>query len=100
MPHIRPLKKIKYKSTVSGTLNRRNDVDRQWTVEVAIPLDELARQGVPLDPRHKWRILIGRYNFSCHQKICELSSLPQLEKFNFHAHEEYAFLKLDDNPQQ
>lgn len=99
LPQIRPMKKIKYKSIVTGTLNRQNDYDRQWTVEAAIPLNELARQGVPLDTRHQWRILIGRYNYSCHQKICELSSLPQLERFNFHAHEEYAFLKLDEKPQ-
>ena len=94
MPEIRPLKKIKYRSVVTGTVNQSGDFDRLWTLEAAIPLDELALKGIPLDSNHSWRILIGRYNYSCHQKICELSSFPQLDKFNFHAHEEYGFIKM------
>ena len=95
LPEIRPLKKIKYKSVITGTLNQSGDFDRLWTLEAAIPLDELALKGIPFDSNHQWRILIGRYNYSCHQKICELSSFPQLSRFNFHAHEEYGFLKIE-----
>lgn len=94
LPEVRPLKKIKYRSTVTGTLNKFYDVDSKWILEAAIPLDELAAKGIPLDPQNQWRILIGRYNYSCHRKICELSSFPQLYKLNFHNHEEYGFLKL------
>ena len=94
MPEVRPLKKIKYKSVISGTLNRSGDFDRLWSLEAAIPLDELAAKGIPFDSDHPWRILIGRYNYSCHQKICELSSFPQLNRFNFHAHEEYGTIRL------
>ena len=95
MPEVRPLKKIQYKSVITGTLNKPGDFDRLWTLEAAIPLDELAAKGIPFDSDHPWRILIGRYNYSCHQKICELSSFPQLERFNFHAHEEYGFIKIE-----
>ena len=100
MPEIRPLQKIKYKSVITGTLNRAGDFDRLWSLEAAIPLDELAAKGIPFNSDHPWRILIGRYNYSCHQKICEISSFPQLDRINFHAHEEYGFIKMENLPKQ
>ena len=89
MPQIRPLKNIKYKVSVNGTLNKNDDIDKSWTVEAAIPLAELAAAGVPFDSKNQWRILFGRYNFSKYQPICELSSFPHLSKIDFHIHEEY-----------
>ncbi len=45
---------------VFGTLNERNDQDRKWTVEMAIPLTELSSEGT-MDTR-EWRINLYRIN--------------------------------------
>lgn len=95
LPSERPLKNIKYKVTVDGTLNKSDDIDRSWTVEAAISLKELAEAGVPFDPQNPWRVLFGRYNFSRYQPLCELSSVPKLSKFDFHVHEEYGKLRIN-----
>ena len=94
MPSTRPLKKIKYKAAVNGTLNNNKDIDRSWSVEAAIPLAELAAAGVPFDAQNQWRILFGRYNFSKYQTLCELTSFPELSKIDFHIHEEYGKGKI------
>lgn len=99
LPSVIPDKKplgVKSAITLDGTLNRSDDFDRAWTAEVAIPLAEPGLKGVPLDSKNNWKILIGRYNYSCHQKVKELSSFPELRFFDFHSHEEYATLKLKE----
>lgn len=40
---------------VNGTLNRRGDRDRRWTVELAIPFDDLGLPR-PVQPGDAWRI--------------------------------------------
>lgn len=94
MPSTRPLKKIKYKVNVNGTLNKNDDKDKFWSVEAAIPLAELAAAGVPFDTQNQWRILFGRYNFSKYQTLCELTSFPELSKIDFHIHEEYGRVRM------
>lgn len=94
MPEKSPLKKMKYKVSLNGTLNNNKDKDRSWSVEAAIPLDELKAQGIPFDAENQWRVLISRYNYSRYQAFCELSSAPELTKLDFHVHEEYGYLKL------
>jgi hypothetical protein len=47
---------------IDGTLNKRDDVDRGWTAELAVPLAELTRLGDRFDASAKWGILIGRYD--------------------------------------
>ena len=94
MPEKSPLKKMKYKVSLNGTLNNNKDKDRSWSVEAAIPLDELKAQGIPFDAKNQWRVLISRYNYSRYQAFCELSSCPELTKLDFHVHEEYGYLKL------
>ena len=93
MPEKSPLKKMKYKVSINGTLNNNKDKDRSWSVEAAIPLDELKAQGIPFDAKNQWRVLISRYNYSRYQAFCELSSCPELTKLDFHVHEEYGYLK-------
>lgn len=94
MPEVSPLKKLNYKISIDGTLNKFNDKDRSWSVEVAIPIDELNARGIPFDANHQWRVLISRYNYSRYLSVCELSSCPELTVLNFHIHEEYGYLKL------
>ena len=101
LPSVGPRKKsplpgLKSSVRLNGTLNRRMDKDRSWSVTVAIPLAELAAQGIGLKPGSRWKILTARYNYSSHQPNRELTTCPQLKKLNFHAHEEYAELILKD----
>lgn len=96
LPKKSPLPGLKSAVALDGTLNRSDDVDRGWTAEIAIPLVELARRGVPLEEGRRWRILAGRYNYSVHTPVKELSSYPALRFFDFHAHEEYAVLDIFD----
>lgn len=77
-----------------GTLNDWHDHDTGWTAEMAVPLAELAEQGVPLTPEHPWRIFIGRYNFSRYLDGPELSMHPALSTTGFHLTSEYARLVL------
>ncbi len=89
-----PLKGIVSAVSFCGTLNDSSDRDRFWSAELAIPLAELAKKGNALKSGVSWRILFARYDYTCHQLGKELSAFPELRYFNFHSHEEYAFLYL------
>lgn len=47
---------------VRGSVNRRDDTDESWTVEMAIPLSELVSPSSPSFPRHGvvWRLNLYR----------------------------------------
>lgn len=48
---------------VEGTLNQRDDRDRRWTAEIAIPLDEVMKDANGIVPgRTEWRINFYRVN--------------------------------------
>jgi hypothetical protein len=49
---------------VDGTLNDPSDVDRGWSVEIALPWTSLAVLGLPTPPRpgDEWRIACSRFN--------------------------------------
>ncbi|AHF90631.1 hypothetical protein OPIT5_10920 [Opitutaceae bacterium TAV5] len=85
---------LRVAAQIDGTLNHWRDDDRGWTAEMAIPLDELAAQGVSLDAENAWLILAGRYNYGRHVPERELSSYPALSRANFHHYEEWAGLEL------
>lgn len=91
---------IEVAAHVRGTLNDWRDDDESWTAEVAIPLEELAAAGVPLDPQHPWTVLAARYNYGRHLTTSgpELSSFPGLSRVSFHLHEEYAPIVLNGGP--
>jgi hypothetical protein len=40
---------------VVGTIDRRDDLDQQWTVEVALPFAEIGRNGRPPTDGDRWR---------------------------------------------
>lgn len=79
---------------VQGTLNHWRDRDEAWTAEIAVPLAELAEQGIPLSPEHPWRVFVGRYNYSRYLDEAELSMCPPLSTTNYHLNKEYAQLVL------
>jgi len=65
---------IKYESgalaraTYEGTINDWNDVDKGWSLEVAIPLKAFSRP-VPDGPRpgDRWKFNVAGYDWSCYR---------------------------------
>jgi hypothetical protein len=84
-------------STVQGSFNDWHDKDTSWITEVAIPIEELRRQGDVFGAEQVWAILIARYNYSRHltqHRGPELSSCPALPVVDFHCLDGYAELRL------
>lgn len=81
-------------ASVKGTLNKSWDKDDKWTAEIAVPLSELTVRGEKLDQETAWLIFFGRYNYGRYLCICENSSFPLQRDINYHAHADYARLKL------
>lgn len=55
---------MRLRTRIDGTLNDRSDVDRGWTLEVAIPLANfsgLSRKPRP-EPGDVWRIILNRWD--------------------------------------
>ena len=79
-----------------GEVNNWRTRDREWTVELAVPVESLRDAGIPLAPGSSWRTLVSRYNYSrfLSTRGPELSSAPRLSVCDFHRHEEYAVLDL------
>jgi hypothetical protein len=56
---------------VVGTLDKRDDIDQQWTVEAALPFAEIGREGKPPADGERWRANFYRIDraasgeFSC-----------------------------------
>ena len=79
---------------IDGTLNDAWDRDRGWTAEMAIPRAMLTEHGNRFGPGSRWRLLVGRYNFSITLDNTELSSMPEISQVNFHLTREYATLRF------
>ena len=77
---------------VHGTLNNHNDQDKGWTVEVAIPLADLAKTGKLFKPGEPWTVLIARYNYNYGsvESNPHFSTFPELPVVNYHHLEYYA----------
>ncbi|MCM8788852.1 MAG: carbohydrate-binding family 9-like protein [Candidatus Omnitrophica bacterium] len=89
------LDSVVIKTQIKGTLNNWKDKDEYWTMEIAIPVKELTRLGDAFDNNSRWRILIGRYNYSRYIPWKELSMVPQLSRTNFHLLEEFGILRFE-----
>jgi len=79
-----------------GTVNDWRDHDREWTVEMAIPVAELEAYGAKFKPGESWRLLAARYNYSrwLARQGPELSAAVPLDQVNYHRLEQYAQLLL------
>lgn len=79
---------------VDGTLNDKQDEDRGWTVEVALPFDQLAAlsptQNHPPQDGDEWRILITRYDYErTGDKRVEITAWNQTDSRGFHVPEKF-----------
>jgi hypothetical protein len=80
-----------------GTINNNKDADCFWTAEMAVPLSEIARAGIPFSPERSWSIMVSRYNYSRKLRTKQLSSFPKLPYVNFHLLEYYAPMRFIQN---
>lgn len=71
-------------ATLNGTLNNLSDVDKSWTVEIAIPVKELEISGTKIAPGAKWLFHLGRYNYSAYLDNKELSTTGYPTSGSFH----------------
>lgn len=79
------------KVRVEGTLNRQQDRDVRWCVEMRIPLGELAKSlGTAFAPGENWTLLAGRGNRGIDLYVQQSSTWPPLPGRGFHQHRYYA----------
>ena len=76
---------------LNGTLNRHEDRDGGWSVEMRIPLRELARStGVAFAPGQRWVLLAARCNYGADLYLQQPSTFPRLPMRGYHQHQYYA----------
>ena len=84
-------------ATVQGTLNKSDDTDSGWTIELAFPFKMLEEHGgVPFANATPWTCLVARYNYNNANTGFQNSSVPMLPQANYHLIEYYATLKLEE----
>jgi hypothetical protein len=66
------------------SFNADFNVDKEWTVEIAIPVKEMERPGAKVAPGSQWRIDLGRYNYSVYLDNKELSTTGYPSTGSFH----------------
>jgi len=93
-PEKCPLEKLTVGAQVDGTLENTWDVDKGWTCEVRIPLDEICLRGGDFT-QYNWRIFTCRYNYCRYiYGRPELSTVPRQYQCNYHEHGDYGWLKF------
>jgi hypothetical protein len=84
-----------------GTLNRWNDRDEGWTVELSIPWNDFMPTGGRPEPGDTWRFSLCRYDHDVANEKPELStSLPHSTKTypDFHTHEDFVPIRFNLPP--
>lgn len=67
----------------AGTLNDHSDMDKGWTVEMAIPIAQLEKSGGKFNSSIPWSAAATRYNYSRYLYAQQRSSFPLLPPVNF-----------------
>ncbi len=76
---------------LDGTLNDRTDIDRGYTMEIAIPFKMLeSLDGVPVTPDAQWKIFVGRYNYDWRYSYRQLSGFPMIPVPKFESYEYFS----------
>lgn len=89
---------VESKVALEGTLNKRDDRDKSWSVEGKIPWTDFAQTGGPPNPGEAWKFALCRYDYDIQRKEPELStSAPLASKphADFHLVEDYASLVFE-----
>jgi len=91
---------LKHATQVDGTLNWPADVDKGWTLEIAIPWASLGRGGVtgPPEPGDQWRVNFSRveYERSLVGKYCDNWTWSCQSEINMHIPAFWGFVQFSD----
>ncbi len=79
---------------VAGTLNRRKDADKGWSVEGRIPWSDFARTSSKPKTGDTWRFALCRYDYSKNFNEPDLSSCAPLRELSFHRLQDYCRLRF------
>lgn len=87
---------IDAKVKLRGTLNKRDDADKGWSVEGRIPWTDFLRTGGRPEPGEQWGLNLCRYDYHKDWKEPELSCIapiakPKVSSF-FHQYADYCTL--------
>lgn len=77
---------------VDGTVNKHDDVDKKWTVEISIPIEDLTEEKASIDSGI-WRINFFRMNHDLKGERPELGWSPTLG--DFHIPAKFGVLKFN-----
>lgn len=82
---------------VDGTLNRPEDDDQGWTVELALPLSDLHHAvDSPPRPGEVWKAAVCRYDYDQRWKHPKnTATAPVTDRGGFHEYEVYGLLKFE-----
>ena len=81
------------KVVLDGTLNKRDDRDKGWTVEGRIPWADFAKTGGRPNIDETWNFALCRYDYNIKEKGPELSTSAPLKSkthADFHLFQDYA----------
>ncbi|HOK79443.1 MAG TPA: carbohydrate-binding family 9-like protein [bacterium] len=80
---------------IKGTLNKWDDIDQYWTVEIAIPFKSLPTVKKSPLPGDEWLFNVCRYDYSIYlENGVETLTYSPITKFDFHRYEEWKILKF------
>lgn len=79
---------------VAGTLNRREDTDKGWSVEGRIPWSDFARTSSKPKTGDTWRFALCRYDYSKNFTEPDLSSCAPLQELSFHRIQDFCRLRF------
>ncbi|MBY0455883.1 MAG: carbohydrate-binding family 9-like protein, partial [Gemmataceae bacterium] len=84
------------KVKLRGTLNKRDDADKGWSVEGRVPWTDFLRTGGRPVPGETWKLNLCRFDYNADWKEPELSCIAPIAKKKippfFHQTEDYATL--------
>jgi len=79
---------------LAGTLNRRRDTDKGWSVEGRIPWSDFSPTGGRPKAGDTWRFALCRYDHSKNFSEPDLSSCAPLRELSFHRLQDYCRLRF------
>ena len=83
------------KTSIDGTMNDWLTTDKGWKIEFKFPIASFEKYGAKFAPDHRWTFLIARQNYSRRLPLKENSTVPPIEKSDFHIIEQYGMLAIE-----
>ena len=83
---------------VDGTLNASNDVDRAWTIEMAIPWSALAKLTPPPSAGSKWRVELARVEHPPDDRRAQYTAWSPTGESNLHVPDAWGIVEFVTAP--